>query len=97
MVSARRVDARGADGGGGRVVGDDAELPSWLERGDPAVHPQPTDPMQAKVLKMMSIIFTTFMLWFPAGLVLYWVVNNSLSILQQAIITRQIAKMGLSK
>jgi YidC/Oxa1 family membrane protein insertase len=54
------------------------------------LNPQPTDPMQAKVLKMMPIIFTVFMLWFPSGLVLYWVVNNTLSIIQQAIITRQI-------
>jgi membrane protein insertase Oxa1/YidC/SpoIIIJ len=36
--------------------------------------------MQAKVMKMMPIIFTFFFLWFPAGLVLYWVVNNCLSI-----------------
>lgn len=54
------------------------------------LNPQPTDPMQAKVLKMMPIMFTVFMLWFPSGLVLYWVVNNTLSIIQQAIITRQI-------
>jgi len=54
------------------------------------LNPQPTDPMQAKVLKLMPVIFTVFMLWFPSGLVLYWVVNNTLSIIQQAIITRQI-------
>ena len=61
------------------------------------LNPQPTDPMQGKVLRMMPIIFTTFMLWFPSGLVLYWVVNNSLSIIQQGIITRQIEKAGLAK
>ena len=54
------------------------------------LNPQPTDPMQAKVLKMMPVIFTVFMLWFPSGLVLYWVVNNTLSIIQQWVITRQI-------
>lgn len=54
------------------------------------LNPQPTDPMQAKVLKLMPIIFTAFMLWFPSGLVLYWVVNNTLSIIQQWVITRQI-------
>ncbi len=45
--------------------------------------------MQAKVMKMMPIIFTFFFLWFPAGLVLYWIVNNCLSILQQWYITRR--------
>ncbi|RZU48054.1 YidC/Oxa1 family membrane protein insertase [Fluviicoccus keumensis] len=58
--------------------------------GQQMLNPQPTDPMQAKVLRMMPIMFTVFMLWFPSGLVLYWVVNNTLSIIQQAIITRQI-------
>lgn len=58
------------------------------------LNPQPTDPMQAKVLKMMPIMFTAFMLFFPSGLVLYWVVNNTLSIVQQAIITRQIEGGG---
>nr|WP_298173322.1 membrane protein insertase YidC [uncultured Pseudomonas sp.] len=54
------------------------------------LNPTPPDPMQAKVLKMMPIIFTFFFLWFPAGLVLYWVVNNVLSIAQQWYITRKI-------
>ncbi|PTQ91235.1 protein translocase subunit yidC [Agitococcus lubricus] len=54
------------------------------------LNPQPTDPMQAKVLKIMPIMFTVFMLWFPSGLVLYWVVNNILSIAQQWVINRQI-------
>ena len=54
------------------------------------LNPTPPDPMQAKVLKMMPIIFTFFFLWFPAGLVLYWVVNNILSIAQQWYITRKI-------
>ncbi|QXH56626.1 membrane protein insertase YidC [Pseudomonas maumuensis] len=54
------------------------------------LNPTPPDPMQAKVMKMMPIIFTFFFLWFPAGLVLYWVVNNCLSIGQQWYITRRI-------
>jgi YidC/Oxa1 family membrane protein insertase len=54
------------------------------------LNPTPPDPMQAKVMKMMPIIFTFFFLWFPAGLVLYWVVNNILSIGQQWYITRKI-------
>lgn len=54
------------------------------------LNPTPPDPMQAKVMKLMPVIFTVFFLWFPAGLVLYWVVNNILSIAQQWYITRQI-------
>ncbi|WP_339513481.1 membrane protein insertase YidC [Pseudomonas sp. RL_15y_Pfl2_60] len=54
------------------------------------LNPTPPDPMQAKVMKMMPIIFTFFFLWFPAGLVMYWVVNNCLSIAQQWYITRKI-------
>jgi len=41
-------------------------------------------------MKMMPLIFTVFFLWFPAGLVLYWLVNNILSIAQQWYITRKI-------
>ena len=54
------------------------------------LNPTPPDPMQAKVMKLMPVIFTVFFLFFPAGLVLYWVVNNVLSITQQYIITRAI-------
>lgn len=56
--------------------------------------PPPPDPMQAKVMQWMPIIFTFFFLWFPAGLVLYWVTNNLLSIAQQWVITRQIEQAG---
>lgn len=59
----------------------------WIQQ---KLNPAPTDPMQAKVMQFLPIIFTFFFLWFPAGLVLYWVVNNILSIAQQWIITRQI-------
>lgn len=54
------------------------------------LNPPPPDPMQAKVMQWMPLIFTFFFLWFPAGLVLYYVVNNILSIAQQYIITRRI-------
>lgn len=61
------------------------------------LNPEPPDPMQAKVMKMMPIMFTFFFLWFPAGLVLYWVVNNILSIAQQWVITKQIEKAAAAK
>lgn len=54
------------------------------------LNPAPPDPMQAKVLMFMPIVFTFLFLQFPAGLVLYWVVNNILSIAQQWYITRGI-------
>jgi YidC/Oxa1 family membrane protein insertase len=50
--------------------------------------PAPPDPIQAKVMMLMPVIFTVFFLTFPAGLVLYWLVNNTLSILQQWWITK---------
>ena len=56
------------------------------------LNPIPPDPIQAKVMKLIPIIFTIFFLWFPAGLVLYWVTNNILSIIQQYIITKKITK-----
>jgi YidC/Oxa1 family membrane protein insertase len=56
------------------------------------LNPAPPDPMQAKIMKIMPIMMTVFFLWFPAGLVLYWLVNNILSISQQWVITRQIEK-----
>ncbi len=60
------------------------------------LNPAPVDPVQAKVIKLFPIIFTIFFLFFPAGLVLYWVVNNTLSICQQMYITKQIEKAGLA-
>mgnify|MGYP000568325506 CR=1 FL=1 len=54
------------------------------------LNPTPPDPVQAKVMKMMPVMFGVFFLFFPSGLVLYWVVNNLLSILQQWVITRRI-------
>ncbi|MBK9522394.1 MAG: membrane protein insertase YidC [Rhodocyclaceae bacterium] len=54
------------------------------------LNPAPADPIQAKIMWMMPIVFTGMFLFFPAGLVLYWVVNNLLSIGQQWQITRMI-------
>lgn len=54
------------------------------------LNPQPQDPMQAKVMKFLPIIFTVFMLFFPAGLVLYWTVNNLFSMAQQYFITKKV-------
>jgi len=58
------------------------------------LNPNPPDPMQAKIMMAMPIIFTVMFLWFPSGLVLYWVVNNVLSIAQQWQITRMIESGG---
>lgn len=54
------------------------------------LNPAPPDPMQAKVMQYMPIAFTFLMMWFPAGLVLYWLCNNLLSFAQQYVVTRQI-------
>ncbi|MDM1249317.1 membrane protein insertase YidC [Acinetobacter sp. R933-2] len=62
-----------------------------------SLNPQPADPMQAKVFKIMPIMFTVFMLFFPAGLVLYWIVNNSITILQQWFINKSVEKAKLTK
>jgi YidC/Oxa1 family membrane protein insertase len=52
------------------------------------LNPKPTDPVQAKVMMIMPIVFSVFFFFFPAGLVLYWLVNNILSIAQQWHINR---------
>ncbi|MEE9397382.1 MAG: membrane protein insertase YidC [Methylococcales bacterium] len=56
------------------------------------LNPTPVDPVQEKVMKWFPFMFTIFFLFFPSGLVLYWVVNNTLSIIQQAYITKQIER-----
>lgn len=56
------------------------------------LNPQPQDPLQAKVMMYFPLIFTVFFAFFPSGLVLYWVVNNCLSIVQQWVITKRIEK-----
>jgi YidC/Oxa1 family membrane protein insertase len=59
------------------------------------LNPTPPDPIQAKVMLWMPVIFSVMFLWFPAGLVLYWVVNNVLSIAQQWQCNRMIEGAGL--
>ncbi len=54
------------------------------------LNPAPQDPMQAKIMKFMPVVMTVFFLWFPAGLVLYWLANSVLGIAQQWYITRNI-------
>jgi YidC/Oxa1 family membrane protein insertase len=56
------------------------------------LNPEPPDPVQAKVMKIMPIVFSIFFFFFPAGLVLYWLVNNILSIAQQWRITRVLER-----
>ncbi len=58
------------------------------------LNPEPPDPIQAKMMKIMPYAFGVMFLFFPAGLVLYWVVNNVLSIAQQWQITRMIEAGG---
>ena len=54
------------------------------------LNPTPPDPMQAKIMMALPFVFTFFFLFFPSGLVLYWFVNNLLSIVQQWVITKKI-------
>lgn len=63
------------------------------------LNPTPPDPIQAKVMMIMPVAFSIFFFFFPAGLVLYWLVNNLISITQQWYITRRVeaAKTGHGK
>ena len=65
------------------LMGGTMFIQQWL-------NPQPVDPVQQKVMMIMPIAFTVFFLFFPAGLVLYWLVNNVLSIAQQWWIMRRL-------
>lgn len=58
------------------------------------LNPEPPDPVQAKVMKIMPVVFSVFFFFFPAGLVLYWLVNNVLSIAQQWQITRKLERQA---
>jgi YidC/Oxa1 family membrane protein insertase len=58
------------------------------------LNPTPPDPMQAKLMWMMPLIFGVMFFFFPAGLVLYWLVNNILSIAQQWWINKQMGALG---
>ena len=59
----------------------------WFQQ---KLNPAPLDPMQAKVMKILPFVFTGFFAFFPSGLVLYWLVNNLLSIAQQYRITKLV-------
>jgi YidC/Oxa1 family membrane protein insertase len=61
------------------------------------LNPPPPDPMQAKIMMFMPVIFTMMFLNFPAGLMLYWFVNNSLSFLQQWYIMHSMGKTNAKK
>jgi YidC/Oxa1 family membrane protein insertase len=54
-----------------------------------------TDPMQQKIMTFMPVMFTFFFLWFPSGLVLYWLVSNIVTLIQQTLIYRALEKKGL--
>ena len=54
------------------------------------LNPAPPDPLQAKVMMALPVIFTVFFAFFPSGLVLYWLVNNVLSIAQQWVINKRL-------
>jgi YidC/Oxa1 family membrane protein insertase len=56
------------------------------------LNPTPPDPMQAKMMTIMPLVFSVMFFFFPAGLVLYWLVNNIYSIIQQYVITKQIER-----
>ena len=56
------------------------------------LNPTPLDALQKNIMMSLPIVFTIFFLWFPSGLVLYWLVNNILSIAQQWYITRKLVK-----
>lgn len=62
-------------------------LSMWFQQ---TLNPAPQDPAQAMVMKFFPLVFTVFFAFFPSGLVLYWVVNNILSIAQQWYITRKM-------
>jgi YidC/Oxa1 family membrane protein insertase len=61
------------------------------------LNPPPTDPIQAQVMKVMPIVFSIFFFFFPAGLVLYWLVNNILSIAQQWYVNKTIHAAAVAK
>jgi YidC/Oxa1 family membrane protein insertase len=67
------------------LMGATMFVQSWL-------NPPPPDPMQARLMKIMPVAFSVFFFFFPSGLVLYWLVNNLLSIAQQWQITRSMER-----
>jgi len=72
------------------LMGATMFIQTWL-------NPAPPDPVQAKLMKIMPIAFSVFFFFFPSGLVLYWLVNNVLSIAQQWYITRTLEQAKPSR
>jgi YidC/Oxa1 family membrane protein insertase len=72
------------------LMGATMFIQTWL-------NPAPPDPVQAKLMKIMPIAFSVFFFFFPSGLVLYWLVNNILSIAQQWYITRTLEQAKPSR
>ena len=64
-------------------------LSMWLQT---KLNPAPVDPIQARVMQIMPFAFGAFFAFFPSGLVLYWFVNNCLSIAQQWTVTRAVER-----
>ena len=62
-----------------------------------ALNPQVGDPMQVRIMNLMPIMFTVLFLFFPAGLVLYWLVNNLLSLAQQTYVYRKVEREQAAK
>ncbi|HEY2256905.1 MAG TPA: membrane protein insertase YidC [Variovorax sp.] len=61
------------------------------------LNPTPPDPMQARLMWIMPLAFSVMFIFFPAGLVLYWITNNSLSIAQQWVINKRLGVLGKKK
>jgi YidC/Oxa1 family membrane protein insertase len=55
-----------------------------------------TDPMQQKIMQWMPVMMSVFFLWFPAGLVLYWLVSNVITLVQAKMIYASMEKRGIS-
>ena len=66
-------------------------LTMWAQQ---KLNPAPPDPMQAKIMQILPFVFTVFFAFFPAGLVLYWFVNNLLAIMQQWRINKVVERGG---
>jgi len=62
-------------------------LQTWL-------NPTPPDPVQARMMWIMPLVFSVMFFFFPAGLVLYWLTNNILSIAQQYLINKRLGVLG---
>ena len=61
------------------------------------INPAPPDPIQARIFMMLPIVFTVILAGFPAGLVIYWTINNVLSMAQQWVIMRKVELAPPSK